>query len=544
MKKHLLIFAVALLAIAVATPSFAAVEFKYGGQFRARFMAGEDNVRDGSDTPGFYNNFTGVGYDSNDNRRFIDQRVRLYFTFQASKNLKLVTRFEMGDIVWGKEPGNLGGSGGRGSGGGVGADGVNVELKSAYVEFNIPGTPSTGIVGIQPLVLLDSWIIDEEFSAAVLVTKLNPFRVTIGYAAGQYGADNLITGGGSFTQFTRSDLNVDDLFLAVDWADGPFKATGVFFWQNGHKSTVSMDPRTLSVATGNFVGTSSPFFNQNLVDSNNLFDFGLNFTYKIDWLLAYVNFVKNFGTVDFRGLGVPNQNTGVLQTSVDYTGFMVDAGVSYFCGPYTFNIGGFYTSGPSFSNVRAVNGDAPAGVAANTLPFRGTNSTDIDWFVTPLGTSKYSSEIIGGGVLGDDIQTFRGFGNGNGLGGGLETVYWRGYQFPTNLWTVTAGAAWQVAEKTKISGSYWYFGTANKVPYAINPNNTNLYKMSNSIGHELDFYLDQGIVDGLTLTLVGAYLIADDAFAPIPLRATPQPGYFRSNADDAFEIGARLMWNF
>ncbi|MHC1725308.1 MAG: hypothetical protein AB9866_04720, partial [Syntrophobacteraceae bacterium] len=570
MKKHLMIFAVVLLAIAVATPSFAAVEFKYGGQFRARFST-EDNVRDGTDTDGFYNNFGQLfgptadqrRYNSDDNRRFIDQRVRLYFTFLASKNLKLVTRFEMGDIVWGRTSSSIG----RGQGGGVGADGVNVELKSAYIEFNIPNTPTTAIVGIQPLALLDSWIVDEEFSAAVLVTKLDPFRVTLGYVAGQYGADDLINGNGTANShnsdmpFTSQDLNVDDLFLTVDYAEGPFKASGIFFWQDAHRSTVSMDPSTLSVATGGFTGRGSGFFPNNtiinaggvrvvngpsLVDSNNLFDLGFNFTYKVDWLLAYVNFVKNLGSVDFK---VPlfNTNTGTLKDSVDYTGFMVDAGVSYFCGPYTFNIGGFYTTGPDFSSVVANNG---TGVDA-TVPFRGTNSTDVDWFTYPLGTSKYFSEIIGGGILGDDMYAIRGYSRGVsaanvGQNSGLDTVYWRGYGMPTNLWTITAGAAWQVAENTKISGSYWYFGTANSVPVSYNLNSGGTrYNMSSSIGHELDFYLDQKIVDGLTLTLVGAYLIADDAFAPIPMGANVNDiRFYQSHADDAFELGARLQWNF
>lgn len=563
MKKHLLIFAVALLAIAIATPSFAAVEFKYGGQFRARFTT-EDNLRDGTDTEGFYDNFTGTGYNSDDNRRFIDQRVRLYFTFLASKNLKVVTRFEMGDIVWGRTASSVG----RGQGGGVGADGVNVELKSAYVEFNIPGTPSTAVVGIQPLVLLDSWMLDEEFSAAVLVTKLDPFRITLGYVAGQYGAESLndVNSSNRFMSLTSSDLNVDDLFLTLDYANGPFKASGIFLWQNGHKSTVSMDPQTLSVATGGFTGRGSGFFPNNtainpitgastvlgpsLVDSNNLYNLGFNFTYKIDWLLAYVNFVKNLGSVDFKTprlvFGGPGGTLSGTTDSVDYTGFMVDAGVSYFCGPYTFNIGGFYTSGPEFSSVVAENG-----LPDDQLPFNGMRSTDVEWFTYALGTSKYFSEIIGGGILGDDMYAIRGYSAGTSAGrigqnAGLDTVYWRGYGMPTNLWTITAGAAWQVTESTKLSGSYWYFGTANKVPTSFNlASGGTRYNMSSSIGHELDFYLDQKIVDGLTLTLVGAYLIADDAFAPIPLGANPGDiRFYQNHADDAFELGARLQWNF
>jgi hypothetical protein len=305
----------------------------------------------------------------------------------------------------------------------------------------------------------------------------------------------------------------------------------------------------------------SPFANR--IDSNNLFDLGFNFTYKVDWLLAYVNFVKNLGSVDFRHPVVDNTRpvnplTGLPATksSIDYTGWMVDAGVSYFCGPYTLNIGGFYTSGPKISDVVpvALGGSSGNGQNNGALPFTGLRSTDADWFTYPLATSKYFSEIIGGGVLGDDIYAYRGYANGvtagnMGQASGLNTVYWRGYGFPTNLWTITAGAAWQVAEQTKISASYWYFGTAESVPVAFTNVTGQRFKMSSNIGHELNFYVDQGIVDGLTLTLVGAYLIADDAFAPLPVQTTPNnpltpANYLTPRADDAFELGARLQWNF
>jgi hypothetical protein len=131
----------------------------------------------------------------------------------------------------------------------------------------------------------------------------------------------------------------------------------------------------------------------------------------------------------------------------------------------------------------------------------------------------------------------------SGIGSTGDSPYWRGYGFPTNLWTVTVGGSYQLAEQTKLSASYWYFGTASSVPVAFNAETGN-YKMSSNIGHELDFYIDQGIVDGLTLTLVGAYLIADDAFAPLPVGASNTTLYQTPHADDAWELGARLQWNF
>jgi len=185
MKKHLMIFAVALLAVAITMPAFAEVEFKYGGSFRARWFA-QDNVFDGTETR-FSDN-----YNSDDNRNIVDHRLRLFFSFVGSKNLKVVTAFEMGDAIWGQGGGPGTGAASVGNvgwnlGGNVGGDSVSIEVKSAYVQFNIPNTPTTGIVGLQPLVLLDSWIVGDDLPAAVFVTKLDPFKVTVGYVGGQNG---------------------------------------------------------------------------------------------------------------------------------------------------------------------------------------------------------------------------------------------------------------------------------------------------------------------------------------------------------------------
>jgi hypothetical protein len=55
---------------------------------------------------------------------------------------------------------------------------------------------------------------------------------------------------------------------------------------------------------------------------------------------------------------------------------------------------------------------------------------------------------------------------------------------------------------------------------------------SKEIGHELDFYIDQQIVDALTLRLIGAYLISGDAVS------------IYANDDDIWETGAQLLWSF
>ena len=666
MKKYLLIFAVALVALSVAMPAFADVEFLYGGQFRWRINSSDGNMS-GTEEGGYYGNFqpqtiTSVGkpngyWNANDNRFYIDQRLRLYFTFQGSPNLKVVTKFEMGDTTWG-DPGlaasQVGIRTGQNGGGEIGADSTSIEIKNAYLEFKVPVCPTTTILGIQTISLLDSWILDDDFSAAVFITKLDPFRITVGYIGGQYGAERrygsaappLATSGFSntFLSYTNQSLNLDTVFMSVDYVCAPWKATVVGLYQDGHQTTTSFDPTTLNTPVSSYTGFSNNGFIPNFqnISQNNLFDIGVNVTYKTDWLLGYVNFVQNLGSVSYvnpiaiEDVGRPiltGANSGKFQTRItgsqsasDYTGYMIDAGLTYFCTPFTFNVGGFLTTGPEFSSnvgsngigtstptfntgtkattvtfdnkkIKVFPGQEIPGPGSEIAPFRMMTSTDVTWFTYPLATAKYSSEIIGGGVLGDDVYIERGYkqgfsvstieSGGPGAGGLAGTDYWRGYGFPNNLYTLTAGSSYQLCPGTKLSASYWYWGTPDAVPVAFDPtsltphgvnpalpistrnpysySSATSYQMSSAIGNEVDFYIDQKIVDNLTLTIVGAYLFADDAFCPLPVPTATVTGtgptqvvsifgntattinaakYLTPAATDSWKLGCRLQWNF
>ncbi len=451
-----------------------------------------------------------------------DQRLRMFIDFISSENLKVVTKLEA-NTVWGA----YGSPGARNivGGGNVGADNNNLGIKNAYLDFKIPNTPLKATVGVQGIALVDSWIIDDDFSAAILAADLKPFTVAIGYVSGQ-----------NFDTKSESE-NVDDLVAVVSYKEGPFSASLVGLWQDAHNTPASVFPGIGPLGTDTPIQynvLAAPFaypdpwlnrlpvpYNGVQAQNNNLIDLGLQLGYKMDYLSAYVNFVKNFGSVDLAygtadGTGTNFSNEKATFTSVDYTGWMVDAGMNYFCGPWTLNLGGFYTTG----NKVDVNNLDPTGTGASlgTYPLPGRDN--IDAFTYPLATTKYFSEIMGGGIL-DNIAPTGG--------------YWSGYPAPSNIWTLTAGAAWQVLPQTKLSLSYWYFGTSNKVPSRYdNVNGT--WSMSNDLGSEIDFYLTQNIVDKLNLDLVAAYMITGDAYRA-QTSNFDYPGH-----DNAYELGARLQW--
>jgi len=572
MKKFLVPSLVVVLALLIAVPSFA-LEVKWGGLFRARVLSQSDftgtpaagtgdygyptvALAHPQDAPaGAYTQPGGVPYTQHNNR--FDQRLRIFMDFISSENLKVVTKFET-QASWGRtnelNANPLSGSAGGTTGamnygsGNVGADSGYLTVKNVYASFNIPGTPLSANVGVQGVALLDSWIVDTDVSGALLVANLKPFTVILGYVAGQ-----------NFDTRTESD-NIDDLAAVVAYKEGPFSASLVGLWQDAHNVPASVFP-TIAAAFDDPLQVDVPFSRSadgkgyNLpypwlpyistvnskgvvtytginavAQSNNLFDLGFQLGYKLDYLSAYLNFVKNFGSVKI-GVVAADAATPALATAaaagivpkgpyqtMNYTGWMVDAGVNYFCGPFTGNIGGFYTSGQKL-NIGTLDGQ-PA--SSKNPQYILPNGNNLDAFTYPLTTSKYFSEIIGGGIL-DNFAP-----NGG---------YWRGYPNPTNLWTGTVGGAWQALPTTKLALSYWYFGTSQKVPSRYNQN-TGMWNTSSSIGSELDLNITQNVVDKLNLDLVGAYLFAGNAY-----RAQTYQVYYPSSKN-VYELGARLQWTW
>jgi len=446
MKKILVTIVVLLAAVTIALPA-SAFEVKYGGLFRVR---SQNN-----------NNITGSV--ANDKQNYIDQRLRVFMEFIASENLKVVTGWEM-DTLWGGNTSKIN-TGHR--------DTINVELKHAYADFMIPCTPLRAKVGLQPIAFMRGWIIDEDFTGANLSADFAPVTVAAGYIAevnnnpGAFAADRDANWTG----------RVDDWYLAATYAQGPFTAGLVGFYQYGHDA-------------GELGGTSyNGIADAPLGTGDNLFDLGVNLGYKMDWMNLFVHYVQNLGSFDAVGSG----------SSVDYRGFMVEGGANIFYGPFTFNLGGFIASGDDPENGDEYNG-----------------------FAYPQGRSHYWSEIMGLGSLDASL--------GYGIQDRISAANNGGYQAgdgPSNLWTVTAGAAWQALDVTKLTFNYYYIGTHKSVLSDLDTLDD-----SNSIGHEFDIYVDQKVVDGLMLRLVAAYMIAENGYTVY------------SDDPNPWELGAVLSWSF
>lgn len=139
MKKMIVAALVAVVGIAFTAPAFA-VEHEFGGYFRVRAFT--------------TTNFDGTDANADSDASMIDSRTRLFYTAQINDNLKFVNAFEM-DADWGDN--------GYGD---IGADGVAVEVKRSYIDFNLGALNAK--LGTQGGTLSRGFIFDDDFSGAIL----------------------------------------------------------------------------------------------------------------------------------------------------------------------------------------------------------------------------------------------------------------------------------------------------------------------------------------------------------------------------------------
>jgi hypothetical protein len=152
MKRSSVLAAVLTLGIAAAATTASALENEFHGLYSARYINSNFNgtqltgLRDPIDPlnpqvipPPGPQRYGGNGqyepggllkkqYVAN----FVEQRARLQYIAKANADLKLVTHFELDYVYWG----NSSYATGRNQGGAIGADSVNLETKSIYLDAN------------------------------------------------------------------------------------------------------------------------------------------------------------------------------------------------------------------------------------------------------------------------------------------------------------------------------------------------------------------------------------------------------------------------
>jgi hypothetical protein len=444
--KRLLICLVALIAVfALVMPTYAA-EMKVRGIFNAKGYA-RDNY-DGDD-------------DSDDSVQYVTQRMRMYFNFIASENLKLVYKNEI-DMEWG----DASTINNRNDGGGVGGDSVNLETKNVYLEFMVPDTPVKATIGLQGITLHKGWFVSDDFSAARFDMNFDPVSITAYWAGlgGLFQNDSTTAAAGENTDAS------DDNWQIV--ASGAYKAENMdarlsFGYERKPNDTTSLDQP----------------------ESNDLYlvmgEFGMSF----DMVSFFVIAGKNFGEADGSGAD--------SATNRNYDGYMAHVGVDVALDMATLRGQFIYASGDK-------EGDFD------------------DDFQQLTGDTFSWSEILSDGYTYDRDASLSQI-------GGSDT--------PQNMWAVGVGADLKPTDTTTIKLDVYYIGMVE--------DRTVAGSKEDEIGIEVDARLTQKIYDNLSLTLLGAYMFAEDGYGAYDGDpADPATTQASNSGDDAFQVGVGLDFKF
>jgi len=215
MKKLGIVAFAALLVVAFTLPA-SAIESQFGGYFRTRAWMQE--------------NWSGNDSDEALDLANVDSRTRLYYTAIFHENLKFVSKFEI-DAQWGSV-----GTPAYDADGDIGTDGVGVEVKNMYADFNTG--PVNWKVGLQGTTIARGFIFSDDFAGMIINYKGEGFSVPliwikayegdIGYNRNDFDCDYY----GIAPSFTIGDmLTLNPYFLwvyskeASGFARGPFAAT-------------------------------------------------------------------------------------------------------------------------------------------------------------------------------------------------------------------------------------------------------------------------------------------------------------------------------
>jgi hypothetical protein len=318
MKKFAIISLAALLVVAFTMPA-AAFESIFGGYWRTRAYT-EQNYFGSKDANGDEGNLSQV-----------DTRTRLYYTAKFSDNFKFVNKFEM-DAVWG---------GPQSGYGDIGADGVNVEVKNTYVDFDMG--PVNAKIGVQGFILARGFLADDDFAGAHVAYKNDLMTLPVfWFKAYEGGTDN-----------NTADTDIFGIAPSFSFGDSSKLTAYGVYWMSDNLADYQARGGT------NLPATADP------MDDADVFFVGADLDMNFDAFSLWLTGIYQWGTIDFR----PNGST-------DISAYLVGGGAAMDMGPAELHTRAFYASGD----------DDP-------------DDNDVDSFIVIEGQSYYWSEIMGYGIF-------------------------------------------------------------------------------------------------------------------------------------------------
>ena len=330
--------------------------------------------------------------DRNDDSFIARSRVRTQINFITSEYLQGVLMFEIGDLDWGR-----GGTSGRGSGGGLDADGVNVETKRAYIDWIIPETEVSVRMGIQGLKLpsgpLGSPVFDSDVAGIVVSSPITDMISVTGFwirPFNQYLNDSEVSG--AFANSLDDEMDAFGLVLPITgdgWAVTPWGMYAFVGANSGFYDYLLSNGRNSTNTNGNQDSTVGWWAGVNF--ELTIFD-PLKFTFDA----MYGDLHKN----DLSGLDMSKKDglwwgTHPMETSVGTRGWFLAATLDYKLDWGTPGIFGWWGSGDS--------GNADDTGQLGRMP---VVSTDIGFQATTFGALGSPNIATEGVVLGSGTGTW------------------------------------------------------------------------------------------------------------------------------------------
>ena len=297
-------------------------------------------------------NFKGNHAGNREDDNFVArQRVRTQINFITSENLQAVLMFEIGNIDWGRDGGS---KTGQGSGGGLDADGVNVETKRAYLDWMIPNTSVSVRMGIQGLALpmatgFHNPVFDADVAGIVVSAPINEMFAITAFWARPFN-QNLNDGSNNYVD---DETDLFGLILPITgdgWSVTPWGVYGRVGGGSGFYEYLANNGRAFGPGVGPDTTDSTNAWWIGVATEVNVFD---PLTFSFDLMYGHLS------SIDFAGM--PDSELAAR-------GWMFDARIDYKLDWGTPGIFGWYASGDDWEDVRD---DGQLG----RMPYLGTDTT-------------------------------------------------------------------------------------------------------------------------------------------------------------------------
>ncbi len=343
--------------------------------------------------------------------RFVaQQRMRTQADFVASENLAGVLYFEI-DNAWGY--GNSKTSSGKvgaASGGDLGADGVNIETKRAYIDWSVPNTTLSFRMGIQgialPAAVAGNSILDDDVAAIVASYKINEDLTASAFWARPYD--------GSLKGPDHDEIDLFGLVVGVDM-DGMSITPYGMYGAVGRDSATPAGMRSLAGIAGegtiSHVGATelTEDTDYNVDKDMSAYWLGLAFnadlfdplTFALDFAFGSVDGKKSVLTMD-DGTTTTTQN--LKADYLDRSGWAVNAKLSYKLDDITPGIIGWYASGEDkkVSNGSERMPTISGAFAPTTFGYDGTSGNYVAQTADAIGTTNVGTWAVG--LLVEDMK--------------------------------------------------------------------------------------------------------------------------------------------